>query len=489
MNKLKNKKRKKMSFSDTKPSIVVAVILFLLAALTRVYGIWEWDLIDDEYFTATLAYERFQSFVNPAYYTLVVLTYELLGQEEWLSRLPALIISIISFPVFYFLCSRSFGRNAALFSSIILLFCSWHLYFSQLARFYSGVFLFASISYIYFYRALYTSEVKHVVIALVASGIGVLFHTTAVLVPFSAAFAYLALFLLYQGNYGELSAKNMKIYLGLCLAAGLLSAPFLFGVLTRWVSTGQAWGYGAILIIPQLVKYIGIPIIIGATFGFLFLFNKNRPAALFLSIASIVPCLFMIISSSYMAISPSYAFYILVPIVILAGLACDECHYILKDKYQITLSYFPIVLLVTLLLPSFASHYFAKKSLNFEDAEKFVASEIMSGDKVLSFIPGFKLSDTPSYELLPFISFERDNSIDWIKELDKVSDSESNLWILVSSKRKPIAQSLQKWLLCNAKLVWQKHAVRIDYEVDGYQVYFSSSEVVEASKLKSCIPR
>jgi Dolichyl-phosphate-mannose-protein mannosyltransferase len=483
-----NKQRKKMSFSDTKPSITVALALFFLATLSRIYGIWEWDLIDDEYFTATLAHERFKSFINPAYYTLVVLTYELLGPEEWLSRLPAFLISIATFPIFYILCARTFGRNAALFAAIILLFCSWHLYFSQLARFYSGVFLFASIAYIYFYRALYSSELKHLIIALIASGVAVSFHATAIFVPFSTAIAYLTLLFFYRGNYEELSAKNMKLYLGLCLIGGLIVTPFLFNVLTHWVSTGQAWGYGSILIVPQIAKYIGFPIVIGAMFGVFFLFNKNKPASVFLTICCIIPCLFVITASPYMAISPSYTFYMLAPIIILAGLACDECHQIIKEKKQTALSYFPIVLLIVLLLPSFTSHYLAKKSLNFDNAEAFVASEITSGDKVLSFIPGFELDASPPYELLPFISFERDNSIDWIIELGKVVPSKQNLWILVSSKRKPIAQSLEKWLQCNAKLVWQKHATRLDYEVDGYQVYLSSKAIMGASKLKSCAP-
>lgn len=477
-----------MGTSDTKPSIKIALILLLIAALSRFYGIWLWDLVDDEYFTATHAYERFKSFVNPAYYSLVVLLYEIFGREEWLSRLPALLLSMITMPVLYILCAKTFGRKAALFSVLIVIFSSWHLYFSQLARFYAGVFFFACIAYFYFYKAIYSPRLKHLIFALVASVLAMSFHVTAVFVPFSIAAAYFFIFLFYRKNEDEVVLNNIKLYLGLCIVFGLVAVPFLFGVLDRWVSTGQSWGYGAILIIPQLVKYIQIPIAIAALFGLLVLFTKNRIAALFFTCTILIPCLFLIAASSFMAVSPSYVFYILVPVVVLAGIACSECQRILSENKQFLLSYFPTALLLALLVPSFASHYLAKISLNFESAEAYVASELKAGDKVLSFIPGFEANSTSPYELLPFISFERDNGTEWSDALNNVLEEDENLWIVISSKRKPIARKLEHWLFCNAKLVWQDHAVRVDYEVDGYQVFLSSRKIAEASQLNNCAP-
>ena len=56
-------------------------------------------------------------------------------------------------------------------------------------------------------------------------------------------------------------------------------------------------------------------------------------------------------------------------------------------------------------------------------------------------------------------------------ELDPILNSSNRTWIIISSKRKPLAPKLENWLLCNSRLVWQKHAVRIDYEVNGYQIF------------------
>ena len=475
-----------MKLTSNRAYILTLSALLIIAALTRFYGIWHWDLVDDEYFTATHAYERYKSFVNPTYYSLVVFTYEIFGSDPWLSRLPSLLISIFTIPIVFTLCRKHLGNSTAIFTVILIMFSSWHLYFSQLARFYSGVFLFSFISYVFFYRAIYSTKAQHLALALASSLIAISFHVTAIFVPFSVAFAYLIILASHTKLNESIETRNIKIYLLLCISGGIALLPFLFGVLDRWVSTGQSWGYGAILIIPQVAKYIQIPIVIAALFGTFAVFQRNKIATIFLVASVAIPCILLMIASSFMAVSPSYVFYILAPTIVLAGIACGECHDLLAKNKQVLLSYLPITLIVTLLLPSFASHFLAKSTLNFNDAITFTEQELRSNDKVLSFIPGFKTSKHSDYTLLPFISFERDNSVDWKTELDKIIEDDSRVWILLSSKRKPIANALALWLSCNSTLAWQQYAFRLDYEVDGYQIFLASNKIKAVSERNFC---
>ena len=475
-----------MIYLNQKPQGIILVLLFFIAILSRFYGIWEWSLVNDEYFTVTKAYERYASIINPAYYSLVVLTNKLFGSAEWLSRIPAFILAVFSIPVLYFSWSRNIGRNAALFASGILIFSAWHLWFSQFARYYIGVLLFSSLAYFFFFRAIYVTRLSNLIWAIIFSVLTVLFHVTAIFVPVSAAVAYLVIYVFLKNNE-NVNINNVRIYLILCLIAGVLISPVLFMVMNKWVATSQTWGYGAILIIPQLVKYIQIPIVITAFFGWLVLLKKDKVAATFFLFVLVTPALFLVGSASFMAISPEYAFYTLPMAVILAGIACEEVRAHLSSTHSFVVSSVAFFLLISTLLPSFASHFLDRKSLNFNSVVNFIDENFQNTDQVLSFKPGFELPNGKYFVSLPFISFERDTSIDWYQELQPLIDVENRTWIIISSKRKPFAPRLQHWLFCNAKLVWQKYAVRLDYEVNGYQIYLVSNKTKNSREISSCV--
>lgn len=474
-----------MIYLNQKPQGSTLVLLFLIAIVSRFYGIWAWDLVNDEYFTVTKAYERYASIINPAYYSLVVLTNKLFGSAEWLSRIPAFILAVFSIPVLYFSWSRNIGRNAALFASGILIFSAWHLWFSQFARYYIGVLLFSSLSYFFFFRAIYVERLSNLIWAIIFSVIAALFHVTAIFVPVSVAVAYFVIFVFLKKNE-YVNFKNIKIYLILCLIAGVLISPVLFMVLNKWVATSQAWGYGAILIIPQLVKYIQIPIVITALFGWLVLLKKDKVAATFFMFVLISPALFLVGSASFMAISPEYAFYTLPMAVILAGIACEEVRAHMFSTHSFVVSAVTFFLLIATLLPSFASHFLDRKSFHFDSVVNFIDDNFQNNDQVLSFKPGFELPNGKRLVSFPFISFARDTSIDWYEELQPLIDVDIRTWIIISSKRKPVAPRLEQWLFCNAKLVWQKYAVRLDYEVNGYQIYLVSNETKNSQDISTC---
>jgi len=476
-----------MALLEQKPRLSIFFVLLVSAIISRFYGIWEWDLVNDEHFsTVTVAAERYFSFVNPAYYSLVLLTHEIFGTGEWLPRLPAFLLAAISVPVLYFTWSRALGRNVALIASVILIFSAWHLWYSQYARFYSGVFLFSSVAYYFFLKAIYVDRISILIWALVFSALAISFHLTAVFVPVSASVAYFLIWIARK-NLGDISIRTIKIYIIFSIVCGLALLPFLINVLDNWVASGQTWGYGSILILPQLIKYIQIPIVVMAFFGWLIVLNADKASAIFFLVLLIVPALFFVIASPWMAISPSYAFYILPLSIILSGIACEELRIQLSSHQSQVVSLLALVLIISTLMPSFVSHFLDRRSLNFNSAVKFVGENYRSGDRVLTFIIGFKLPDDKENILLPYISEARDSYTDWRKELQGLLDVDNRTWIIISSKRKPLAYGLERWLLCNSKLVWRKHAVRLDYEVNGYEIYLVPRDNQRSNELNSCI--
>lgn len=130
--------------------LFIILALLVLAAATRIYGLSEWALMADEYYTYFKAYDRINTIINPAYYFLTVVCFEAFGVSEWAARLPAFLFGTLSVPVFYVTWSRVIGRNAAIISAILIILSSWHLWYSQQARFYPGVFIFGSLAFYFF---------------------------------------------------------------------------------------------------------------------------------------------------------------------------------------------------------------------------------------------------------------------------------------------------------------------------------------------------
>lgn len=451
-------------------SLRVLLVLTSLAVLFRLYGINQWHLVGDEYFTVYDAVARSQAIINPAYYALVAMLAEIFGPTPWIARVPAVIFGVLSIPCLYLVWRRFAGNNVALFAALITLLSAWHLWHSQFARFYSAVFFISIFSYALFYRAAINNSLKDLALALVTSVIGILFHATFVMVPVSAAAAYFVFIVLRRYLQNDLNLRIPFIFLSLCVIASIPALYFfLLKILSKWLSQEQVWGYGPLLIAPQMAKYVQFPIAIASLFGAYVLFLRDRVLATFLVVSIAIPILFLMLASSGMSVRPDFAFYTLPLIILLAGVACESIY----KRFSCTQpqAYSMITLILLCLVPEFFSHFTAKSSLNFKDAVSFVEKNYRSGDQILSFIQGFRQDTDNRYELLPFIAIERDGNTNWNEELQPLLESGERTWMLLRAQRKPYAPQLEKWLFCNATLVWQRYATRMDYEVDGHQIF------------------
>lgn len=457
-----------------RPSLLIAAGLLALATLSRFYGISEWHIIGDEYFTVYEAHNRYKSFVNPSYYAIVVGIFETFGFYDWMARIPAFVMGVISVPVFYLTWSRVFGRKAALFGALILIMSAWHLWYSQYGRYYSAVFLFSILAYYYFYSAIMLDRIWHLVLALIMSIVGISFHATFIFVPASCGVFYLFI-LFHKQDKGQIFSKRVaKLYLSICALGVFAAIPFLMMVLNKWLSLKQTWGYGPLLVLPQVVKYVQLPIIITAVFGLFHILSNKLESGVFFAIGIGVPAFFLMLGSTSMSVSPSYVFYILPLVVLLSGYSCEIAWKAL-DK-QSVMSYALISVVLICLIPEFASHYLAKKSSPLAEGVSVVELNYKTGDNILSFVNGFNLYTKSEFKLHPFISHERDNTIDWRANLNHLVTNKARTWVIVSSKRAPLARDLERWLTCHGTLVWRKFSKRLDYEVDGYEIFLINNK-------------
>lgn len=449
--------------------LVILCILTLLALGTRGYGIWSWSLIGDEYYTITYAAERATSFINPAYYALVLGSTHLFGVTEWSARLPAVILGVLSVPVFYVTCRSLFDRRTAFIGSILIIASGWHLYHSQLSRFYSGVFLFGMLSFFLYYSALQKGSYRLLAGALVANVAGILFHVTSVLVPTACALYSAFILLRKRTDVSDQSKRVAAAHLKITSAVGLLSLPFFIYIVNRWQFEGGASGSVLSLhFLLQLVSDVDIALAISSLLGLLFLLQKHFSKGVFFALGIGVPLLALFLGSILTPpVRPKYMFYAFPLIITLSAFLCAEASRALSS-YRLGNLVVPL-LVITGMMPSFVSYYTGKSSLDVRDAIEVIEQRYKPGDTIVAFSHSYQyfLQDFPP-EALHILGGKKI----WRQALTSCEEEHQRTWILLDTYRNnPLEQAFESWLQDHASLVWRAYEKRYDYAMMGYEIY------------------
>lgn len=448
----------------------IIIGLTVLAFMTRGYGLSEWALFGDEIPTVIYAEERATSWVNPAYYVLVLGSFELFGVSEWSARLPSMLLGVVSIPVFYVTWRRVFGNNIAFIGALIIVFSSWHLWQSQFSRFYSGVFLFGSLSFFFYYRAIQLDSMRYLIWAVLTNAIGCLFHVTAVMVVGACGLFSLLVLLWKERSEKGYSKRIAGAYLGLYALLALIALPFLWGIAEHRATSGEAvWGDEPAEMILQLARRTQLPVALTAFFGLILLFQQHLSKAIYLAVGIAVAVSFLLLTSGFMNTHANYVMYVLPLIILLSAFFCHQVGTGLEN-YRFGYAAMPAVVIV-LMLPEFISHYSGKKSLDVREVVSFVNQRYQPGDKVLSFVREFDYYGSDRFSIEPRIAPAHSRGSKWIEPLDAYKDDGERLWVILNTYRKPVAKELDKWLLANGALVWHSYETRLDYIVHGYQVF------------------
>ena len=453
--------------------------LTLLALLSRLWGIGEWGVISDEYYTITYAAERAKSFLQPAYYALVLGSHELFGETPWAARFPSAILGTLAIPVFYLTFRHLIGSRTALFGCAIIIMSEWHLYHSQLSRFYSGVFLFGITSYYYYYQSLRKDDVKLFFISLISMLLGILFHATAILVPVSCGFFALLVLFRKDGVYAAYSKRIARINVFSFIALALALIPLVLFIVNQWGVGGGTEGKGLfenaslsepLGIIVQFLLQVEVIFAFVALVGVLLAILRKNPIGLFFFYAIAVQFLSILILAILLPpVRDKYIISIYPLLIAAAAYLCLECASLLRPK----LNYFSQVVSVVLLLsmlPAFISYYTGKMSLDIKDPVRYLESSYTEGDQVIAF------SHALNYHLNSWVEEENLQVYGgrgvWRSVLREYPSTSHDAWVIVDLYRSQSFETgIYKWLNENARLVWRKNETRFDYSMLGWEVY------------------
>ncbi|MCB0164427.1 MAG: glycosyltransferase family 39 protein [Anaerolineae bacterium] len=331
-------KSETVNTNSFKYEYVFLVFVTIIAAGLRFYKLGEWSLWGDEILTMLRARSVFQNILSDpsvVYYVLAeaeithILTYiplKLFGMTEWDARLAPALIGIFSIPILYFPIKKIFNPSVGLIAVSLLAVATWHIEWSQNARFYVLLLLFYSLALIAFYKGIEEDNPWYLVLSVFFLYLATRERLFSMFfVPIT--FGYLFLLMILPVNKPR--GLRLRNFLIVFIPAGII-ALYFGGFFV--VEEGE-WEETFVIVTQNsfselLVLYIeaiGIPLLcMGLLGGIYMLFTERFRIALLLGINAAVPLSAILVLSQIQFVAIRYTFISLITLVIFAGFAVVE---------------------------------------------------------------------------------------------------------------------------------------------------------------------
>ena len=332
-----------------KMQIVMLSVIVTFGAVLRFWNLGQWSFWIDEVFSVrdaqNLSFNSLQSIPNPIPYLAVKLSILIGGNTEWGSRLIPCIVGIVSIPAVFGLGRTLYNWRVGLFSSAFVACASWHLFWSQNARYPAFTFLFAVLTAWCFYLSLEQDSTLLMIGALACCLCLILSHTlSVVIVPALAVYAVICLI---EKPSRKRWLNLLIFFIPFTLPVFVLAFPEVRGYLFSGWGRNE-WQRSPLYIVLTLVQGVSVPIAVTAFFGgIITLFNK--PTRFLICYAG-VPLVLFLIASQLQNVAGYYLFWTTAGYFILAGVACEQVWKRVESKTARMIGILvPCVLVVTLL--------------------------------------------------------------------------------------------------------------------------------------------
>jgi hypothetical protein len=415
------------------------VCISLLALAVRFYRLGEWSFWGDEVFSLS---NKDDGFLLSTSVSLIKATTAALGTSEWTARLAPAAIGVISIPILYFPTRQILGVRTALIAGMLLAVSTWHLYWSQNARFYTLLLLLYTFALLLFYLGIEKDKPWFMVSALILFGLATKERLLALFfVPVVLSYIVLLRFLPFEKPSG-FRLRNLAIFFVPCIVLGILFAIPFISNLPAWLSGFGRLNNNPFWLMGGTLYYIGIPtVILGAFSAIYFLVKKNRAALLF-SLGALIPLYAIMAISLVQYTANRYIFVSLTSWIFLAAMGVNEIFIHLKGNTRVL----GIGVLALLLVGSLSEdwlyfQYQHGNRDNWKAAFNFVKEQRDPDDLIISANP-----EVGAYYL--------GESVSGFQQLDPEEFSnESRIWLVEDMTTRLLFPEMHAWMVQNARLV------------------------------------
>jgi hypothetical protein len=301
--------------ATSRPGTWLALLAMVAGALLlRLHNLEQWGLWDDELFTVRhaialtdfldsrlLAWLPHRIWFELAGIDVASLdpkqiwTWRAAGITEWHMRTPVAWLGALTILVLWFASRRTLGTRPTLWLCLLLALSPWHLWMSQVCRFYMQLFLLYNLALLLYYQATMEGSIARAAAAMACLVLA--FYTTPIALMIVAVFAIDIAVSWLRGRptgirpaFWALGAVAVAI----CLVAVLrLSGAGAeeFGLRLQRYTEFRGTPQSITVMTVGMIYLVGVPMVVMAALGFWALLQRNERLAILLAAAAVVPLL------------------------------------------------------------------------------------------------------------------------------------------------------------------------------------------------------
>jgi uncharacterized membrane protein len=450
---------------------ILLLLITLLAAVLRFYKLGEWSYFLDELYTwrdSLQAYSRPLTMVlypneRLAFLLSTKLSMDIFGENAIALRFFPYIFGTLTIPLLYFPLKTLFDKRVAFLVIFLLTISPWHIYYSQMARWYSFLLLLIFFSLVYFYFFIEYGCTKYIFVYLLLLYVALSFHLTAGFVV-GIVLSYSLFVLIFPKFQSEnIQTRKLLIVLAIHFALIMASIPRLVNFISKWTTAEELFGsWGSDLFI-KFIYHITPSIAFVAFVAFIVSVKNKDRKGIFFATYCLLPLVVLSIASMFnLNVNPRYLLFVLPGILLLVSYLCIY----LKDQLRSNGTILTMAFIFSLALPSLQSTYLYFTSAygyrdRLREAVQFIKSQKLDNDQF------FPLSLYPT-------SFQNDFYFKTVASLEGLNitdeelilssskydiDSKRRTWILTGSQFSSNNES-HKWVSENAHLLAEFRVVR-----------------------------
>jgi mannosyltransferase len=459
----------------------VLVLLTLVAAGLRLYKLGEWSYYIDEFHTAA-GIERFFSTSHPwfhpnsraLFYLVTKASLMTLGESAFAWRFSPFLFGVFTIPLAYFPIRRLFDKYVAFIAVAILAVSPWHIYMSQMARWYTLSLLVAFFAITSFYKFLDSGSKLHFITYLLLTYVATTLHETGFFVPMIVV-AYLVLMLALSHYFPVVNKRRLIWVLAFHIIGCLAFVPKFLAFISEWTELEEvvgSWGRD----FPLKAAYHLTPsLVLGSLTGMLLLVSRKDPRGLLLAVYGGVPFILLSVSAQLdINVSARYQFFTLPAFAIGAGFTVAHIYKLVPTNKRLISTAIVLLMLVPSLQTTYlyftSEHGYRHRS---KEAMQYIKTRMVDGDQL--FIAGIYPDNEGRRYAERLVRSEGLGIVsgEMLTAFPENLDRSRRAWVLTLSRAVENPEGFQKWIAENAHL-WAEFPTRRAVQDQTLKVYLYS---------------
>ena len=464
--------------------------LTLVALVIRFWNLGSWNFQATEIFT--LRDSDGPHFTNPrplGYVLNYYLIRPLLPVDEFSLRLLPAIFGVLSVPVLYLVARRLVGTGAALFSCLLLTVSPLHVMYSQLARYWSLVFLVCLVYPYVLYVGVRDRKPGVIIFGILTAILASLAHPVAILLLGGPALVLIWRYL-RPSNLRQMWGWPVFRWgtLGAALILVVIAIRFV-PILQAWISEhdqnpggGQflnwipgTFGVKQVAIVLAYLESLTVPVAVAGIAGtYLVWRERSRGLGLFLTSVAVFPIVFLTLLSFRTPISQYYLLPTTPVFLLGAGVFLDHIatlEWSTRPRWLVPTTL--VAIFVASAAPTLFSDLRDGRRWDFRGAAQWLQPQLSPGDVIFSdqymvlrhYLPGAEVRRLR----------DRIGLRETARELDQ-QGHQGALWIVAPAPSHPFRTNLRggglvDWLHTHCQMRHSRGVGRVDLRQHYLQVY------------------